>query len=345
MKKEDARSLPAAAQEEKRKQAVRLRRRGETYKAIAEAVGVHERTVIHWLCLYEAEGMDALKSRQRGRPSGAGRSLTVEQEKRIQQLITDKAPDQLKMTYALWTREAVKELIEQECKVKLAIRTVGKYLSLWGFTPQKPLKKAYEQNPKKVEQWLEESYPQIQAQAKAEKAEIYWGDETGVRSDCQCERGYAPKGKTPVIRLNAKRASTNMLSAITNQGKVRFKIFEGTMNAKILIDFMKRLIKSASGRKVFLILDNLKVHHAKVVKEWLEGEKKKIEVFYLPAYSPELNPDEYLNCDLKQGVHSGPPARSKEQLEKKVVSHMRKLQKKPARVKKYFEHPRIHYAA
>lgn len=344
MKREDARSLPAAAKEEKRKQAVRLRQRGQTYAAIAEVVGVHERTVIRWIRTYEESGAKGLKAKALGRPNGSGRSLSQEQEKRLQQLIMDKTPDQLKMAYALWTRKAVKQLIEQEYSIKLAIRTVGKYLSLWGFTPQKPLKKAYEQNPKLVDQWLKETYPRIQAQAKTEKAEIYWGDETGMRNDSQHERGYVPKGQTPVIRLNAKRVSTNMLSAITNQGKVRFKVFEGSMNADVLIDFMKRLIKAAE-RKVFLILDNLRVHHAKIVKAWLAEHSAKIEVFYLPAYSPELNPDEYLNCDLKHGVHSGLPARSKDQLKKKVIRHMRMLQKRPARVRKYFEHPRINYAA
>lgn len=175
---------------------------------------------------------------------------------------------------------------------------------------------------------------------KAEKAEIYWGDETGLRNDSQHERGYAPKGKTPVIQLNAKWVSMNMISAITNQGKVRFRVFQGSMNADILIDFCKRLIKSA-GRKVYLILDNLRVHHARVFKEWLAAHDKDISVFYLPSYSPELNPDEYLNCDLKPGVHSGKPARDKTQLRKKVVSHMRMLQKKPKRVAKYFEHRKI----
>ncbi len=344
MNKEDARSLPALAQEEKRKQAVRMRKKGQTYKAIGESVGVHERTVIRWIRTFETQGSRALKAKKLGRPMGAGRSLTPKQEKCIQKLISDKTPDQLKMSYALWTREAVKELIAVEFNIKLAIRTVGKYLSLWGFTPQKPLKRAYEQNPKQVARWLDEIYPKIKAQAKAEKAEIYWGDETGMRNDSQHERGYAPKGKTPVINLNAKRASTNMISAITNQGKVRFKIFEGNMNADILVDFMKRLIKAAK-RKVFLILDNLRVHHAKVVKKWLQDKSEQIEVFYLSAYSPEMNPDEYLNCDLKHGVHSGPPARSKEQLKSKVRSHMQMLQKKPGRVRKYFDHPRIQYAA
>ena len=342
--KEDARTLPAPAQEEKRKQAIRLHKKGCSYVEIGELVGVHNLTVGKWIRAYKAEGASALKSQTRGRKVGTGRSLTQKQEKLIQQLIMDKTPDQLKLAYALWTRKAVQEIIEQQVGVVLAIRTVGKYLSLWGFTPQKPLKKAYEQNPTKVKKWLDEDYPAIKAQAKQEDAEIYWGDETGMRNDAQHERGYAPKGKTPVIRLNAKRVSTNMISAINNQGKVRFQTYDGTMNADVLIGFLKRLIKDAK-RKVFLILDNLRVHHAKIVKAWLEKNRKKIAVFYLPAYSPELNPDEYLNCDLKAGVHSGKPARNKEQLKKKVISHMRMLQKRPARVKKYFNHQCIKYAA
>lgn len=164
-----------------------------------------------------------------------------------------------------------------------------------------------------------------------------------MRNDAHHERGYAPKGKTPVVTLNAKRTSMNMISAITNQGKVRFRVYDGTMNADILIDFCKRLIRS-SRKKVFLVLDNLRAHHAKVFKAWLNEHENEIEVFYLPSYSRELNPDEYLNCDLKAGVHSGKPARSKEQLQKKIISHMRMLQKSPARVAKYFKHRKINYA-
>ncbi len=256
----------------------------------------------------------------------------------------DKTPDQLKMEYALWTRKAVMELIEQETGLKMPVRTVGDYLKPWGMTPQKPVKKAYEQNPKAVQKWLDDEYPEIKMRAKKENAEIYWGDETGMRNDSQHERGYAPKGKTPVVRLNAKRTSTNMISAVTNQGKVRFKVFDGSMNVDIMIDFCKRLIKSAK-RKIYLIVDNLRVHHANLFKAWLAEHGDEIEVFYLPSYSPELNPDEYLNCDLKAGVHSGKPARNKDQLKKKVISHMRMLQKKPQRVAKYFQHHKISYAA
>lgn len=338
--KTDARKLPREVLEEKRRSAHQLRKRGMTRAEIGEIVGVHADTVGRWLKLDSKD----LKVNRGGRKLGDSRHLTADQEKKIRQKITDKMPDQLKLPYALWTRKAVMELIKQETGVDMPIRTVGEYLKRWGFTPQKPAKRAYEQNPVAVQKWLDEDYPQIKACAKRENAEIYWGDETGMRNDSQHERGYAPKGKTPVVRLNASRTSTNMISAITNQGKVRFRIFDGSMNTEIMIDFCKRLIKSA-GRKVYLILDNLRVHHAKLFKAWLAEHQDEIEVFYLPSYSPELNPDEYLNCDLKAGVHSGKPARSKKQLKSKVVSHMRMLQKRPSRVEKYFQHEKIAYAA
>ena len=193
--------------------------------------------------------------------------------------------------------------------VELPLRTITDYLKRWGFTPQKPAKRAYEQNPKAVQQWLDSAYPEIVARAKQEKAEIHWGDETGVQSDAYNTKGFSPKGKTPVIRLNAKKSSLNMVSAITNQGKVRFMLYQETMTTQVFIKFLSRLVKDAK-RKVFLILDNHRVHHSKIVKEWLEQHKGQIELFFLPSYSPELNPDEYLNGNLKQKIRSGMPARA-----------------------------------
>ena len=346
--KEDARSLPAVVQEEKRKQAIRMWKTNRyIHKDIGEQVGVHSLTVGRWVRTYQAEGIKALKAcEQQGRPVGSGRLLSPEQEKSIQRLLIDKTPDQLKLRYAPWTREAVQQLIWQETGVKVAIRTIGTYLKRWGFTVQKPKKQAYEQRPSEVRTWLDEQYPAIHARAKAEHVEIYWGDETGLCSDSQHVRGYAPKGKTPILRLNAKRASINLISAITNQGKIRFRLFDGTMKADILIDFMQRLVKDARC-KVFLILDNLRVHHAKLVKAWLAEHKDEIEVFYLPSYSPELNPDEYMNMngDLKAGVHGGIPAHSKSELKAKAIAHLRKLQKLPCRVMKYFQAEPIRYAA
>ena len=344
MEKIDARKLKTEAQQLLRNQVIRLRKAGKTYKEISEILGIHTSTACQFYKAYEKGGRKAVKIKKRGRPKGSCRTLDPEQEKRLKKAITDKTPDQLKFPFALWTRRAVQQLIKQLFSINMPIRTVGEYLNRWGFTPQKPLRRAYEQNPKLVQRWLDEQYPSIAARAKKENAEINWGDETGLCSDSQHGRSYAPKGKTSAIRLNAKKERINLISSITNQGKVRFMIYNRTMNSQTFIKFCKRLIKDAD-KKVYLILDNLRVHHSHVVKDWVQQHKEKIELFFLPSYSPELNPDEYLNCDLKAGVHSGAPARSKSQLKSKAFSHLRMLQKRPARVAKYFKHQKIAYAA
>ena len=326
-----------------RKQAYNLLRKGKTQGEVAQLLGVHHITVNRWNRQFEAAGKKGLKVNQRGVKTGQGRVLSTEQEKEIQKMIIDKTPDQLKLPFVLWDRKAVKELIQTQYGVTLAIRTVGDYLLRWNFTPQRPAKRAYEQQPKVVQRWLDEEYPIILQRAKQEEGEIHWGDETGFRNDHHYGRGYSPRGKTPIVRLSAKRVSTNMISSITNQGKVRFMIYSKNMNAQVLIKFLKRLIK-VSDRKVFLILDNLKVHHANLVREWLAGKEKELEIFFLPPYSPELNPDEYLNNDIKQGIHSKTLFRDEKSLKKGILSHMRMLQKTPVRVMNYFKHPKIAYA-
>jgi transposase len=327
-----------------RGQFIRLRQKGWKLREISEAIGVCHSTVRNWSREYKNGGGKALKIKTRGRKEGEKRTLSQEQENQVQKSVRDKCPEQLKLPFALWTRKAIQQLIERLFAIDMPIRTVGEYLKRWGYTPQKPLRRAYEQNPKAVQAWLEEEYPAIEQRAKKEKAEIHWGDETGLRNDSQYGRSYAPRGKTPTVLLPAKREHISLISTITNQGKVRFMVYEDSMNADTLIKFLKRLVKD-TDRKVFLILDNLRVHHGKVVKEWLESHKDEIELFFLPSYSPELNPDEYLNGDLKTGVHSGIPARTSSQLKAKAISHLRKLQKLPTRVKKYFRHPKIAYAA
>jgi transposase len=344
MEKIDARTLKPEVQEQLRKQAIHLRQKGHRIEQIATILDVNPRTVYRWWQLYRRGGVKSIRVLKRGRPTGACRRLTVEQEKQVQRLIRDKQPDQMKLPFALWSRIAVQQLIQQLWAMRMPIRTVGEYLKRWGFTPQKPLRRAYEQNPKRVKQWLEQQYPGIAIRAKQEDAEIQWADETGLCNGSYYGRSYAPCGKTPAIRLPAKPQRINLISTVTNQGKVRFMVYRDTMKAQTLIRFMRRLIKDV-GRKVFLIVDNLRVHHSKLVREWLEDHRAQIEVFYLPSYSPELNPDEYLNCDLKVGVHTGVPATSKSELARKAIGHLRMLQKRPARVAKYFKHPKIAYAA
>lgn len=344
MNKTDSRTLPLPVLNERRRRAVKLRERGMTLREVAAQCELSVPTVMAAHRAYRDGGWSAVSVKPRGRKRGDGRQLSKAQEGEIRRLICDKTPDQLKLGFALWNRQAVAQLIEQQFGLKVPIRTVGEYLKRWGFTPQKPIKKAYEQRPAEVQRWLNEAYPEIALRAKAENAEIHWGDETGLRSDDVRGRGYAPKGKTPLIRVNHKREGLSIISTVTNQGKVRWKIFDGAMNAQILIDFFKRLIRDAE-RKVFLILDNLRVHHAKLVKAWLAEHEEEIEVFYLPSYSPELNPDECLNSDLKDGVTRRAPARSKSALKKAAIGHLRKLQKSPARVRRYFMHRPVRYAA
>ena len=340
----DARKLNQQAQYELRKQVVRLREKGLDNKAISEIVGLSQCHISTICKKYERGGLDAIKPGLRGRRHGAQRELTAEQEVGIQKLLVDKTPDQLKLSFALWTREAVRLAIKQIYGKDLPLRTISDYLKRWGFTPQKPTKRAYEQNPKLVAQWHETVYPEIQALAKQEKAEIHWGDETGIQNDAYNARGFAPKGKTPVVRINATKSRVNMISSITNRGKVRFMLYKENMTSQVLIRFMSRLVKGAD-RKVFLILDNLRVHHSKLVKAWLKEHEEEIAVFYLPSYSPELNPDEYLNGDLKHCIRSGLPARTVKALTKKTRSFMRKLQNRPKHVSNYFKHPKIAYAA
>lgn len=344
MEREDFRTVEDTIRSSYRKKAISLIKKGLKKGDVADLFGVNKNTVSNWWKNYQENGISSYKSKKKGVKSEDKKLLNLAQEKSIQLMIVDKMPDQLKLDYGLWTRKAVKELVEREFGVILAINTMGDYLRKWGFTPQKPKKKAYEQCSKKVQIWLEQEYPTIQKRAKLEDAEIQWADETGVRNNCQHGRSYAPKGKTPTKMHMSKRFSLNMISSLNNQGKVQFMIYSENMNSDRLILFLKQLIKD-SPRKLFLILDNLRVHHSKIVKEWVEENKHKIELFFLPAYSPEKNPDEYLNCDLKQGLSNKPAPKNQEKLKENLENHMNMLIENPERVRKYFNHKDIQYAA
>jgi len=344
MKHIDMRKLPAAAQEERRRQVVGLRESGLTYEAIAAQVGL-TRTGVFDICRRFAEqGLAGLASGPRGPAPGTGRFLEAEQEAQVRALMGRHTPDELGLPFALWSRAAVRELIERQCGVRLAVRTMSTYLARWGFTAQKPLRRAYEQSPKAVRHWLRLEYPAIVAQARAEKGRIFWGDETGLRSDDVRGRSFAPRGRTPVVRPSHKRAGLGLISAVTNKGELRWMGLDGALKAPSLIRFLSRLLEDVDG-KVFLIWDNLPVHRARTVQDWLAERTAQIEVFYLPPYSPELNPDEGLNADLKQAVTRKPPARSKPELKRTVISHMRRLTKLPDRIRSDFGHPSFRYAA
>jgi transposase len=321
-----------------------LQAQGKTHVEIAAITG-YTRTYVSTMLKRLAREPALLEGMSRGgRPQGSLRALSAKEERRAQALICGQCPDQLSMPFALWTRAAIRELIRKEFGIRLSIRGVGEYLARWGYTPQKAARRAYERDDAAVKDWLEIEYPKIRARAKREDAEICWGDETGVRSDESRHRGYAPPGQTPIVKIPARRRSLSMIAAVTNQGKVRFMIYPGGLSPQRLIVFMRRLTRDAK-RKVYLILDNLNVHKAKAVREWLAQHTDQIEVFYLPPYSPELNPSEYFNGDLKGEIQRGIPPKDLPDLKRTVLGHSRRIQKSPARVRGYFKNRHVSYAA
>ena len=341
--KRDARKLNAETKYELRKQVVRLKEKGMKGQEISELVGLGVVQVSRIWQKYLTQGASAIKPKKYGRPVGS-RLLSETQEKEVCKIITDKTPDQLHLPFVLWTREALQMYLQDKYKIRVALRTLSEYLKRWGFTAQKPIKKAYAQSSEAVKRWLEKDYPEIHARSKKEKAEIYWVDETAIQSDANRERGFSPRGKPPTLLMEVKKVRHNMISAISNNGRMRFMLYGETMTAQVLIQFMTRLLKDA-GRKVFLILDNLKVHRSKAVKKWLSAHESQIEVYHLPPYSPELNPDEYLNGALKEKVHRGLRIRNQDGLKFKVRSFMCKLSRRPRNVMNFFKHPNVQYAA
>ncbi len=321
-----------------------LREQGKTHQEIAQITG-YTRTYVSTMLKRLDSAPQMLEGMSRGgRLQGSLRALTAKEERRAQSLICGKCPDQLSLPFALWTRVAIRELIRREFDIRLSVRGVGEYLARWGYTPQKAARRAYERDEAAVKDWLTIEYPKIKARAKREKAEISWGDETGVRSDESRHRGYAPAGQTPMIRIPARRKSLSMIAAVTNQGKVRFMIYPGGPSPQRLIVFMQRLVKDAR-RKVFLNLDNLNVHKAKAVRKWLSRHADRIEVFYLPPYLPQQSRSQYFNGDLKGANQGGIARKDVNDVKKTVLSQSRRLRKSPARVRTYFKNRHIKYAA
>ncbi|MCA1679249.1 MAG: IS630 family transposase [Actinobacteria bacterium] len=344
----DARSLSQDAQEALRVRAVRLVvEQGWSQVEAAEAVGVGERQMRRWMKRFRRGGWEALEKRRRGRSAQSQMVLSAAQQARLVEAIKSRCPDQLRIPGLLWTRSAVRDLIERECSVRLDLSTVGRYLRRWGFTLKRPVKRALEADPVVVEAWLEQVYPQIKARARAERGLILWQDESGVRlAQLTPKAGYAPRGQRAVARVSGKRTGQNMISAIANSGELSFSLFEGRFTAKVFIEFLDRLIRTHPDRKIFLITDNHSTHHAKAVKSWVAKRSERIELHFLPAYSPELNPDEYLNQDLKRHLRElHPRAHDKPTLAAQLRRFLRRRQRQPQIVSNYFKAPEITYAA
>jgi len=327
-----------------RKQVVRLKLQGKKGSEIEELVGVYQTRISQIWKLYQERGekLSALRPRKSGRKAKSNMLLTAEEQKEIRAVLISKTPDQLKFAGFLWTLAKISAYIKKKYGKAVSVRCVSNYMKRWGLTCQRPTKRAYGQDIARIEKFKKEEYPAIAKRAKTEKAEIYWGDETGVSNRENFERGFSEKGKTPVLPMVTKKETVNMISAITNQGHVRFMCYEEAMNQQRLLDFLKRMV-AQSERKIFLILDNLRVHHGKIVNAWLADHKDQIELFYLPPYAPESNPDEYLNHALKRDVHSGDLPRTKKDIHHKIQSFMRRLQHNKSKVVAFFQAKPLNY--
>jgi len=342
MNKYDARMLSSEAKEALRVRVARAVVEDGMKQVDAVDTFKVSRTSVHeWVKAYKAGGARALKAKKTGRPRRS--RLAGHQAATAVKLIIGRCPDQLKLPFALWTREAVCQLLAERFDLDISVWTAGRYLARWGLTPQKPLRRAYEQNPEAVKRWLDEEYPAIRRRAKRENAEIHWGDEMGVRSDHQAGRSYGRRGQTPVIPGTGKRFHANMISTITNRGTLRFMVFTQRFTQPVMIEFLRRMLRSAK-QKVFLIVDGHPVHGGRKVEAWLAKHADQIEMFPLPGYSPQLNPDELLNQDAK--AHTG---RQRPEDQPELISNLRSFlrttQRRPAKVRSYFQEKHVLYAA
>jgi transposase len=340
----DARQLSDEALQVLRLRALRGIELGYSELELADLLGVCHETISRWWTAYLAEGLPALPGGRTGRPLGSGRLLSEEQAQRIQARIDSQSPPDVGIAHALWTRRAVRDLIRQEYGIDLAERTVGLYLHRWGYTSKRPSRHARQQDPDEVEEWLLETYPALEAQAEREGAEILWTDEVGVAADQHPGYGYARAGERATMDVPKPHIRVNQISAISNEGTVRFMTYKGALDATVFLRFLRRLIAGAS-RKVLLIADRLPAHQTPEVDAWVAAHRDRIEVFYLPAYAPELNPVEYLNNDMKGTVNEAGLPPDRPTLRGRLLGFMRRLVHVPEHVISYFLHPWTQYAA
>jgi transposase len=279
MGKTDFRKLPDDVLEEYRMMAIRLINIGNRKGKVAEIIGCSPRTITNWWRSYLSSGIQSTKPRTRGRKEGEKRKLNKGQEREIRKILEGNYSEQIKLSYSLWTREAVKELILTQYGVEVPVRTISDYLVRWGFTPQKPIQRTFKQQPRQIQKWLTDKYPSIKAKAKKEQAEIQWCDETRFSSENIRSTGQPRKGGTPVKSGTVKRIGASMISATNNMGKMRWMVYNGAMNIDLFIKFLQRVIKDAV-RKVFLIVDKLCTHYPIILKDWVVKHRDEIELFY-----------------------------------------------------------------
>ena len=339
--KQDARKLTHEQLTELRTRAVRSIQEGESPEVVARVMGINRVSVYGWLALYRNGGWGALNAQKRG---GRPQLLDAKAMKWVYDLVTLKNPLQLKFPFALWTAKMVGKAINDKFGIALSKASVCRLLNQLGLTPQRPLWRAHQQDPERVKRWLNVEYPRIKSMAKKQGAAIFFADEAGLRSDHHSGTTWAKKGKTPIVTTTGARFGFNVISAVNAQGEFRFMVVQGTVGAKKFIEFISRLIKGMT-KKVFLIVDGHPSHRAASVRMFAEGIKDQFQMFFLPPYSPQLNPDEHVWNDLKNNTIGRQSHNTPEQMKSAAISFLRFVQKSPARVVSYFNNKETRYAA
>ena len=341
MRENDARKLDHKTLEAIRIRAVEQVQAGHSPEEVIKALGFTRGRIYEWLARYRSGGWHALKAKPlKGRPP----RITGNQMKWIYNTVTRKNPLQLKFEFALWTRRMIRDLISEKFGIHLSLPSVGRLLAQLGLTCQKPLMRAFQQNPSLVEHWLREEYPRIQARAKRIGAEIFFADEAGIRSDFHSGKTWAPRGQTPIIKATGARFGFNMLSAVSPKGNMRFMVVDGRVASKQFCEFLRRLCVRAT-RPIFLILDGHPVHRSAKVKKVVESLKGKLQLFFLPPYSPELNPDEFVWNEVKNNGIGRMSVSGPDDMKRKVVDYLKSMQRFPELIRSFFYAPTTLYAA
>jgi len=340
MKELDGRRLSHETLEQLRINAVRRVEAGESPEVVIKSIGFERVCIYRWLAAYRWGGIDALRAKKL---SGRPQILSAGQLMKLYTLITTQDPRQYQFPFALWTVSIIRDVIGKVFGVRMSGVSVWRTLKKLGLSPQRPLRRAYQRNDEAVQKFLSEEYPKIRARAKLLGASIYWEDESAIRSDYHSGTTWAQKGKTPVVRTTGARFKVNMISAVDARGSLRFMVTEQSFNAERFIEFLRRLI---AGRRepVFLIVDGHPVHKAKKVKQFVEQHSEMLELYYLPGYSPELNPDEQVWNHVKNHTVGKMAIKGPAQLKMAVQTALRRLARMPHIVRGFFKAPELRYA-
>ena len=323
---------------EERIQAIQLIAQGYTKREVANILQVTEASVYGWQKAYQEGGLAALSTRI---ASGRKRLLSDEQMLKLARMLRLN-PRQLELDFGLWTRKRVREIVFREFGIDYTEQNIGKMLKLLGFSPQRPVYQARQQNEEKRREWAEKTFPGISRRAAGEGASIFFADEAGCRNDHQSGTTWAPIGETPVVKFTAKRESIGMVSAISMRGKMSWMIFEGTMNSARFIEFLGELLQDVKG-KIFLVVDNAKYHKSAEVNAWVEQRKNRIELFFLPGYSPDMNPDEWVWKNVKNDHVARIVPNRPGHLYEIAEKALRMLRNMPEKIRSFFSDPHLAY--